>query len=149
LGGVIPQTFVAAQSIPSSAPGIFYGPDVLPLPPQLINIEEIVEDPPSSTPSHFGAGITLYPSSSEVSLPLSKVHVEFLGNLLDRLDVSEQPSTSRTISSNAAAVKPPAATPTMFVGVPSVPTSSIDGWSPSKGYFDSMVYSRLFVRNNI
>ena len=31
--GVIPQTSVAADSIPSSAPEIFYGPDGLPLPP--------------------------------------------------------------------------------------------------------------------
>ena len=44
------QTSVAADSIPSSAPEIFYGPDGLPLPPGLIAIEEIVEDPPTSTP---------------------------------------------------------------------------------------------------
>ena len=49
--GVIPQTSIAVDSIPSSAPEIFYGPDGLPLPPVLIAIEEIVEDPPSSTPS--------------------------------------------------------------------------------------------------
>ena len=61
--GVTPQTSVAAELISSSAPEIFYGPDSLPLPPGLISIEEIVEDLPSSTPSHFGAGITLYPFS--------------------------------------------------------------------------------------
>ena len=49
-----PQTSVAADSIPSSAPEIFYGPDGLSLPPGLIAIEEIVEDPPSNTPSQFG-----------------------------------------------------------------------------------------------
>jgi len=67
---VVPQTFVVMDSIPSSVPEIFYGPDDLPLPLGLIAIEEIVEDPPSSTPSQFGVGITLYPSSSEISLPL-------------------------------------------------------------------------------
>ena len=61
--GVIPQTSVTADSIPSSALEIFYGPDGLPLPPGLISIEDIVKDPPSSTPSRFGVGITLYPSS--------------------------------------------------------------------------------------
>jgi len=61
--GVIPQTFVATDSITSSALEIFYGPDGLPLPPGLIAIEEILEDPLSSTPSQFGVGITLYPSS--------------------------------------------------------------------------------------
>jgi len=40
------QTSVAADSIPSLALEIFYGPDGLPLPPSLIAIEEIVEDPP-------------------------------------------------------------------------------------------------------
>ena len=40
-----PQTFVVVDSTPSSAPEIFYGPDGLPLPPGLIAIEEIVEDP--------------------------------------------------------------------------------------------------------
>ena len=65
---VVPQTSVAADSIPSSAPKIFYGPDGLPLPPSLIAIEEIVEDSPSSTPSQFGVEITLCPSPSEISL---------------------------------------------------------------------------------
>ena len=60
--GVIPQTFVAAKYIPSSTPEIFYAPDSLPLPPGFIAIEEIVEDPPSSTPSQIGVRITLYPS---------------------------------------------------------------------------------------
>ena len=45
LQGVIPQTYVAAEFIPSLAPKIFYNPDGLPLPPGLISIEEIVEDP--------------------------------------------------------------------------------------------------------
>lgn len=49
--GVIPQTFVAADFIPSSTPEIFYRPNSLPLPPGLIAIEEIVEDPPSNAPS--------------------------------------------------------------------------------------------------
>ncbi|CAA3004320.1 Hypothetical predicted protein [Olea europaea subsp. europaea] len=43
---VVPQTSIAADSIPSSAPETFYEPDGLPLPPGLIAIEEIVEDPP-------------------------------------------------------------------------------------------------------
>lgn len=130
--GVIPQTSVVVESIPSLALEVFYGPDGLPLPPRLIAIEEIVEDPPSSTPSHFSAGITLYPSSSEVSLLSLKVPVESLGNLLDRLDMSEQTSTSRTMSSNAIVAEPPATSPTMFIGVPSVPTSSqlLDGVHP-------------------
>jgi len=59
----------------------------------------------------------------EVSLPSSQVLVESLGNLLDRLDMSEQPSTSRTVSSDAAATEPPAATRTMFAGIPSVSAS--------------------------
>ena len=130
--GVSPPTSVVVESTPSSAPEIFYGPDGLPLPPRLIAIEEIVEDLPSSTPLHFGTGIHLYPSTIEVSHPSSQVLVEFLGNLLDRLDMSEQPSTSRTMSSDTAAAEPPAATPTMFAGVPSVPTSSqpLDGVHP-------------------
>ena len=61
-----------------------------------------------------------------------QVPVESLGNILDRLDMSKQPSTSRIVSSDAAAVEPPATTPMMFVGVPSVPTSSqpLDGVHP-------------------
>ena len=121
--GVIPQTSVAVESIPSSAPEIFYRPDGLPLSPGLIAIEEIVEDPQSSAPSHFGVGITLYPSSSEISLPLSEVPVELLGNLLDKLDMSEQLWTSRTMSSDRVAAELPTATPTMFAGIPSIPAS--------------------------
>ena len=79
--GVIPPTSVAAESIPSSAPEIFYGPDGLPLPPGLIAIEDIMEDLPSSSPSHFGTGIHLYPSTSEVSSPSSQVLVESLGSI--------------------------------------------------------------------
>lgn len=52
--GVIPQTSVTADSIPSSTPETFYRPDSLPLPPSLIAIEEIMEDPQSNTPSQFG-----------------------------------------------------------------------------------------------
>ena len=59
----------------------------------------------------------------EVSLPSSQVLVESLGNLLDRLYMSEQPSTSRTMSSDTAAAEPPAATPMMFTGMPSVSAS--------------------------
>ena len=121
---VFPRKSVVVDIIPSSAPDIYYGPDGLPLPPGLIAIEEIVEDLPSSTPSQFGVGITLYPSSSEVSLPQSEAPIESLGNLLDRLEMSEQPLTSRTISSDTATAELPAVTLTMFVGVPSVPTSS-------------------------
>ena len=73
--GVVLQTSVTVESIPSSAPEIFYRPDGLPLPPSLIAIEEIVEDPPSSTPSQFGVGVTLYPSSSEISLPVTQQFV--------------------------------------------------------------------------
>ena len=51
---VVPRTSVAVDTIPSSAPEIFYGPDGLPLPPGLIAIEEIVEDLPSITPLQFG-----------------------------------------------------------------------------------------------
>lgn len=111
------------------APEIFYEPNCLPLPPGLIAIEEIVEDPQSSTPSQFGVGITLYPSSSEISLPLSKAPIESLGNLLDRLEMSEQPSKSKTVSSDTAMTELPAVTPTMFIGIPVVPTSSqsLDG----------------------
>jgi len=121
---VVPQTSVAADSIPSSAPEIFYGPDGLPLPLGLIAIEEIVEVPPSSTPSQFGVGITLYPSSSEISLPPTEAPVELLGNLLDRIEMSEKPSTSRTVSFDTAMAELPAVTPTMFASIPSVPTSS-------------------------
>ena len=38
--------------------------------------------------------------------------------------MSEQPSTSRTVSSDTVTAELPAVTPTMFDGVPSVPTSS-------------------------
>ena len=61
--GVTPPASVAAESIPSPTPEIFYEPDGLPLPPGLITIEEITEDLPSSTPSHFGTEIHLYPST--------------------------------------------------------------------------------------
>lgn len=46
--------------------------------------------------------------------------------------MSEQPSTSRTVSPDTAAAEPPTTTPTMFVGVPSVLTSSqpLDGVHP-------------------
>ena len=60
----VPQTTVAVETTTSSAPEIFYGPDGLPLPPSLIVIEEIVEDPQESTPTHFGVGVTLFPSTS-------------------------------------------------------------------------------------
>ena len=83
-----------------------------------------MEDPPTSTPSQFGVGITLYPSSSEVSLPPAEAPVELIGNLLDRLQMSEQQSTSRTVSSDTAMAELPAITLTMFTGIPSVPTSS-------------------------
>jgi len=43
--------------------------------------------------------------------------------------MSEQPSTSRTVSSDTATKKPPTTTLTMYAGIPSVPTSSqtLDG----------------------
>ena len=90
----------------------------------MIAIEEIVEDPQASTPTHFGVEVTLFPSTLEVSLPPVEVPVESLGNILDRLKMSEQPSTSRTVSTDTAIAEFPAFTPTMFAGVPSVPTSS-------------------------
>ena len=91
-----------------------------------------MEDLPSSTPLHFGIGIHLYPSTSEVSHPSSQVPVESLGNLSDRLDMSEQPLTSRTVSSDAAVAELPSATPIMFADVPSIATSSqsLDGIHP-------------------
>ena len=122
--GVTPPASVTAESITSLALEIFYEPNGLPLPLGLIAIEEIMEDLPSSTPSHFGIGIHLYPSTSEVNTPSSQVPVELLGSLLDRLDMSGQPSTSRTVSSDTAVAKPPATTPVMFAGIPYVPTSS-------------------------
>ena len=70
-----------------------------------------------------GIIITLPSLIFEVSPPQVEVPVESLRNLLDRLDMSEQPSTSRTVSSDTAAAEPPAATPTMFAGIPSVPAS--------------------------
>lgn len=71
-------------------------------------------------------------SSSYFNHPSSQVLVELLGNLLDRLNMSEQPSTSRTVSSDTTAVEFPATTPMMFAGIPSVPTSyqSLDGVHP-------------------
>ena len=135
---VVPQTSVAVDFIPSSAPEIFYGPDGLPLPPGLIAIEEIAEDLPSSAPLQFGAGITLYPSTSEVSLPQTEVHVESIGSILDRLKMSEQPSTSRTVSSDTATAELPAVTPTMFDGVPAVPTSSQQLEGAPQGAFSTV-----------
>ena len=85
----VPQTTVTVETTTSSAPEIFYGPDGLPLPPGLIAIEEIAEDPQASTPTHFGVGVTLFPSTSEVSPPPMEVPVESLGNLLDRIKMSE------------------------------------------------------------
>ena len=127
--GVNPPTSIAAKCAPSSAPEIFYGPDDLSLPPGLIAIEEIVEDIPTSTPLHFGTRIHLYPSNSQHSQPSSQVPVESLGSLLDRLNMSEQPSKSRIVSSDIAVAEPPATTPKMFTGIPSIPTSSqpVDG----------------------
>jgi len=84
---------------------------------------------------HFGAGIHLYPSIPEVTSfnhPLSQVPIEFLGNILDRLNMSEQPSTSRIVLSDTAIVELPAATSMMFTGIPSIPTSyqSLNGVHP-------------------
>ena len=133
--GVTPPVSTTVEVIPSLALEIFYRPNGLSLPPRLIAIEEIVEDLPSSTPLHFGTRIHLYHSTIEVSCfnhPSSQVPVKSLGNLLDRLNVSEQPSTSRTVSFDTVAVEPPATTLTMFTGVPSIPTSSqpLDGVHP-------------------
>ena len=100
------------------APEIFYGPDGLPLPPRLITIEEIMEDLPPSTPVHFGTGIHVHPSTTKVSPFSSQVPVESLGNILDRLNMSEQPSTSRTMSTDTAMAELPAAFPTIIVGIP-------------------------------
>lgn len=88
LEGVTPLASVAAESIPSSTPEIFYRPNGLLLPPRLIAIEEIMEDLPSSIPSHFGTRIHLYPSTSEFNTPSSKVPVESLGSLSGRLNMS-------------------------------------------------------------
>ena len=121
--GVTPPVSVTTKSIPSSAPEIFYGHDGLPLHPGLIAIEGIVEDLPSSTPLHFGTGIHLYPSILEVSSfnhPSSQVLVESLGNLLDILNMSEQPSTSRTVSSDTTMTDLLVSIPTMFADIPSV-----------------------------
>ena len=60
----VPQTSVAVVTTPSSAPEIFYGPDGLPLPPGLIAIEEIIEEPQVSTPIQFGVGVTLFPATT-------------------------------------------------------------------------------------
>ena len=105
------------------APKIFYRPNGLPLPPGLIAIEEIVEDRPSSTPLHFGTRIHLCPSTPKFSSfnpSSSQVPVELLGDLLDRLNMFKQPSTSRNVSSDATAAKPPAAMPTIFAGIRSI-----------------------------
>lgn len=133
--GVTPPTSVTIESIPSSTPEIFYGLNNLPLPLRLIAIEEIAEDLPSSTPLHFETLIHLYPSTVEDSSfhhPSSQVLVESLGNILDRLNMSKQPSTSRIVSFNIAATELPSATLIMFVGIPSIPTSSqpLDGVHP-------------------
>ena len=122
--GVTPPAYITSESIHSSTPELFYKPDGLPLPLGFVAIEEIVEDLPSSTPLHFGTGIHLYHSTTKVSHPSLQVPVELLGSLLDRLNMFEQPLTSRIVSSNTAVVEPPAATPTMFAGIPSIPTSS-------------------------
>ena len=121
---LVVQTTVAVEATPSSAPEIFYEPDGLPLPPSLIAIEEIVEDQQANTPTHFGVGATLFPSASEVCPSPQEVPVESLGSLLDRLKMSEQPSTSRTVPNDTATAEVPAVNPTMFVGIPAVPTSS-------------------------
>jgi hypothetical protein len=121
---LVVQTTVAVEATPSSAPEIFYGPDGLPLPPGLIAIEEIVEDQQANTPIHFGVGTTLFPSASEVCPSPLEVPEESLGSLLDRLKMSEQPSTSRTVPNDTATAEAPAANPTMFAGIPAVPTSS-------------------------
>lgn len=105
--GVSPPVSVTAEAIPSSAPEIFYRHDGRPLPPGLIAIEEIVEDPPSSTPLHFGTRIHFCPFTLEFgsfNIPSSQVPVKSLRELLDRLNMSEQPSTYRNVSSNAIAV---------------------------------------------
>lgn len=111
---VTPPVSIIVEAIPSLAPEIFYGPDNLPFPPGLISIEDIVEDPLSSTPFHFGTGIHLYPSTPEFA-PFnpasSQVPVESLEELLDKIIMSEQPSTSRNVSSDAAAAESPAAIP--------------------------------------
>jgi len=116
--GVTPPISVTAKAIPSSAPKIFYRPDGLPLPSRLISIEEIVEDLPSSTPLHFGTEIHLYPSTTDVSSfkhPSSQVPIESLGNILDRLNMSEQQSTPRTVSSDIVTAELPATTTMMFL----------------------------------
>lgn len=64
---VTPLASATVETTPSLAPEIFYIPDGLPLPPNLIAIEEIIKDPPSNTPFHFGTSINLYPSTPEFS----------------------------------------------------------------------------------
>ena len=48
----------------------------------------------------------------------SRVPVESLGQLLDKLTMSEQPSTSRNVSFDATSEESSAATPSMFSGTP-------------------------------
>lgn len=72
---------------------------------------------------HFGTRIHLHPSTTEVSSFSSQVPVESLGNILDRLNMSKQPSTSRTVSTDIATTKLPATVPTMIVGIPSFSAS--------------------------
>ena len=118
--GVTPPVSVTTEATLSSAPEIFNGPNGLPLPPGLIAIEEIVEDLPPNTPMHFGTGIHLHPSITEVSTcnhPSSQVPVESLGNILDRLN--KQPSKSRTVSTDTATTELPTVIPTMIAGIPS------------------------------
>jgi len=82
--------------------------------------------------------------------PSSQVPIESLGNILDRLNMSEQPSTSRTMSFDTTTIEIPTTIPTMFAGIPSILASyQVTNWSPLRGCFDDMVCSYLFTWNPI
>lgn len=64
------------------------------------------EDSTPGTPFDFGVGIYIYPHSPHFTAPFDpayfQVPADSLGQLLGQLTMAEQPSTSQTVSSDAA-----------------------------------------------
>lgn len=80
------------------------------------------EDSTLGTPFQFGTGVYLYPHTRDFSTPFDptsfQVPIDSLGQILGPLTMDEQPSTSQTISSDAATSEYFVSTSSMFYTTP-------------------------------